>query len=85
MSILQSKEFFKKKQSRRNKETSLGGKSGITISESTTKSLPIRTSQGNTSDLLGNDDDPALVVINPILPNSSNQTKGKRTKFCCLL
>lgn len=87
MSKSQSKEFFKKKQRGRTKRTSLGGAvstGGPTISNApVTKLVPLQTSMGSASGLLGGED-PAVVVINPH-PPILNQNKDKRTKICCLL
>ena len=88
MSKSQSKEFFKKKQRGRTKRTSIVGAistGGTTISNAPmTKLIPLQTSIGSASGLLGGGEDPALVVINPH-PPISNQNKDKRTKICCLL
>ncbi len=84
----QSKEFFKKKQRGRTKKPSIGGAnstSGPTTSNApTTKLFPLRTSIGSAGGLLGNGEDPAVVVINHH-PPTLNQTREKRTKICCLL
>jgi hypothetical protein len=59
--------------------------SGPTVSNApVTKLFPLQTSIGSATGLLGNGEDPALVVINPH-PPILNQTKEKRTKICCLL
>lgn len=49
------------------------------------KQTVFQNSQGSATGLLGGGEDPAVVVINPHPPASSNQTKEKRTKICCLL
>jgi hypothetical protein len=90
MSKSQSKEFFKKKQRGRQKKSSIGGgpasSSGLaTASAPGAKPFPLQTSQGSATGLLGGGEDPALVVINPHPPVSTNHTKEKRTKICCLL
>lgn len=94
MSKSQSKEFFKKKQRGRSKKTSIGGGGGLgggistsgpTISNApVTKIVPLQTSIGSATGLLGGGEDPAVVVLNPH-PPIINQTKEKRTKICCLL
>lgn len=89
MSKSHSKEFFKKNQRGRAKRNSLTNDSAASTSGQTAsiapiaKLLPIQTSQGSATGLLGNGEDPALVVINPLPPNSNH--KEKRTKICCLL
>ncbi|CAF3115470.1 unnamed protein product [Rotaria socialis] len=91
MSKSQSKEFFKKKQRGRTKKNSFTADGGVSTSGSTVNNAPIaklfptQTSQGSAIGLLGNGEDPAVVVINHLPPTSLNQTKEKRTKICCLL
>ncbi|CAF0785026.1 unnamed protein product [Rotaria sordida] len=91
MSKSQSKEFFKKKQRGRTKKPSFTADGGISTGGPTVSNAPIAklfplpTSQGSATGLLGNGEDPAVVVINPHPPTSLNQTKEKRTKICCLL
>ncbi len=83
MSKSQSKEFFKKKQRGQNKKNST---SGITISNvQPNKAYHIQTSHGSSTGLLGNGEDPAVVVINPHPPSTTHHNKEKRTKICCLL
>jgi hypothetical protein len=84
MSKSQSKEFFKKKQRGQNKKNSTT--SGITISNiPTNKAYHIQTSHGSSTGLLGNGEDPAVVVINPHPSTTIHHHKEKRTKICCLL
>jgi hypothetical protein len=84
MSKSQSKEFFKKKQRGQNKKNSTA--SGITISTMPqNKVYHIQTSHGSSTGLLGNGEDPAVVVINPHPSTTTHHNKEKRTKICCLL
>ena len=90
MSKSQSKEFLKKKQRGRAKKNSIGGGAGVSTGGPTlsnaavTKLVALQTSQGNANGLFNSGEDPAVVVINPH-PPTSNSTREKRTKICCLL
>ena len=84
-----SREIFKKKRGRNKKGSIGGGPSSVappTVTNATMiKQYTLQPSQGSAAGLLGAGEDPAVVVINPHPPTSSNQIKEKRTKICCLL
>ncbi|CAF1470789.1 unnamed protein product [Adineta ricciae] len=90
LSKSQSKEFLKKKQRGRAKKNSIGGGVGVSTGGPTlsnapvTKLVALQTSQGSANGLFNSGEDPAVVVINPH-PPTSNSTREKRTKICCLL
>ena len=83
MSKSQSKEFFKKKQ-RSGYQKNPSTTSSVITNATPTKLYHVQTSYGSATGLIGNGEDPAVVVINQC-PPTTHRTKEKRTKICCLL